>query len=58
MENLLVFYGDVVRDDPSGLDLSRRESVNVVVKDMVTVGFLEVRRRIRENFGSAMRGKK
>ena len=58
MENLLVFYGDVVRDDPAGLDLSRCETVTMVVNEMVNVGFLKVRRRIRENFDSAMRGKK
>ena len=55
---MLVFYGDAVRDDPGGLDLSRCETVTVVVNEMVSVVFLEVRRSIRENFDSAMRGKK
>jgi hypothetical protein len=27
-----VFYGDVVRDEISGLDVSRCESINVVVR--------------------------
>jgi hypothetical protein len=32
--NLLVFYGDVVRDGISGLDVSQCESINIVVRDM------------------------
>jgi hypothetical protein len=34
MENLLVFYRNVVRDGISGLDVSQYESTNVVVRDM------------------------
>jgi hypothetical protein len=34
MENLLVFYVDVVRDGISRLDVSYCESINVVVRDM------------------------
>ena len=58
MENLLVFYGDVVRNGISGLDVSQCESMNVVVKDMENLDFAEVRKCIRVQFGPEMRGKK
>jgi len=58
MENLLVFSGDVVRDDHSGVDVSNCESMTVVVRDMVNSGFAEVRKCIRAEFGRGMRGKK
>jgi hypothetical protein len=32
--NILVFYGDVVCDGISGLDVSQCESINIVVRDM------------------------
>jgi hypothetical protein len=50
MENLLVFYGDVVRDDVSGVDVSSCNTVNVVARDMVNISFSEVRRCIRAEF--------
>ena len=56
MENLSVFYGDVVRDDISGVNVSNCESMKVVVKDMVNKSFADVRKRIRVNFGHTMRG--
>jgi hypothetical protein len=34
MENLLLFYGDMVRDGIFGLDVSQCESINIVVRDM------------------------
>jgi hypothetical protein len=58
MENLLVFYGDVVRDGIFGLDVSQCESINVVVRDMKNLDFAEVRKCIRVQFGPEMRGKK
>ena len=58
MENLLVFYGDVVRDGPSGVDVSLCGSTTVVVRDMVNVGYAAVTRYIRAVFGPALHGKK
>jgi hypothetical protein len=58
MENLLVFYGDVVRDRISGLDVSQCESINIVVRDTENLDFVEVRKCIRVQFGPEMRGKK
>ena len=58
METVLVFYGDVVRDEFSGVDVSRCDSMKVVVTDMVNREFLDVRRCIRAQFGREMRGKK
>jgi hypothetical protein len=60
MENLLVlvFYGDVVRDEISRLDVSHCESINIVVREMENIDFAEVRKCIRMQFGSKMRGKK
>jgi hypothetical protein len=58
MGNLLVFYGDVVRDGIFGLDVSQCESINVVVRDMENLDFAEVRKCIRVQFGPEMRGKK
>ena len=54
MENLLVFYGDVVRDGPSGVDMSLCGSTTVVVRDMVNVRYAAVRRCVRSVFGLAM----
>jgi hypothetical protein len=34
-----VFYGDVVRDRISGLDVSQCESINVLVRDMENLDF-------------------
>jgi hypothetical protein len=34
MENLLVFYGDVVHDGISGLDVFYCESINIIVSDV------------------------
>jgi hypothetical protein len=56
MENLLLFYGDVVRDGISELDVSQCESINVVVRDMENLDFAEVRKCIRVQFGPEMRG--
>ena len=58
MEKLTVFYGDVVRDDISGVNVSNCESMIVVVKDMVNKSFADVRKCIRVNFGHVMRGMK
>jgi hypothetical protein len=58
MKNLLVFYGDVIRDGPSGVDVSMCQSTTVVVRDMVEVGYAAVRRCIRAAFGPEMRGRK
>jgi hypothetical protein len=58
MENLLVFYGDVVRDGISGLDVSQCEYINVVVRDMENLDFTEVSKCIRVQFGPEMWGKK
>ena len=33
MENLCVFYGDVVRDDIIGVNVSNCESMKVVIKE-------------------------
>ena len=53
-----MFYGDVVCDDISGVNVSNCESMIVVVKDMVNKSFADVRKRIRVNFGHATRGMK
>jgi hypothetical protein len=58
MENLLVFYGDVVQEGIYGLDVSQCESINVVVRDMENLDFAEVRKCIRVQFSPEMRGKK
>ena len=58
MENLLVFYGNVVRDEFFGVDVSSCDSMKVVVTDMVNRAFADVRRCIRARFGPGMRGKK
>jgi hypothetical protein len=39
MENLIVYYGNVLRDGPCGVDVSFCESTTVVVRDMVNVGY-------------------
>lgn len=53
-----MFYGHIVREGPSGVDVSRCGMTTVVVKDMVNVEYAAVRRCIRSVFGSAMNGKK
>jgi hypothetical protein len=53
-----VFYGDVVRDRIFRLDVSQCESINIVVRDMENLDFIEVRKCIRVQFGPEMRGKK
>jgi hypothetical protein len=58
MENLLVFYGDVIRDGISGLDVSQCESINVVERDMENLDFMKLRKCIRVQSGPEMRGKK
>ena len=59
MNNLYVFYGeDITRDGPEGLDMSRYESKNVRVEGLVSTSFMEVRRRIRAEFGPEMARKK
>jgi hypothetical protein len=51
MKNVLVFYRDVVHDGISGLDVSHRESINVVVRDMENLDFADMRKCIRVQFG-------
>ena len=46
MENLLVYYGNVLHDSPFGVVVSLCESTTVVVRDMVNVGYAAVRRCI------------
>jgi hypothetical protein len=58
MENLLVFYGDMVRNGISELDVSHCESINVIVRDMENLDLAEVRKCIRVQFGPEMREKK
>ena len=58
MENLLVYYGNVLQDGPFGVDVSLCGSTTVVVRDMVNVGYAAVRRCIRAVFGPGMQGKK
>ena len=53
-----MFYGDVVRDDISGVDVSNCDSMKVVISDMVNKSFADVRKCIRLKFGHAMRGMK
>ena len=57
MENLVVYYGNVLRDGPCGVDVSFCESTTVVVRDMVNVGYAAVRRCIRAVFGPVMQEK-
>uniref|UniRef100_A0ACD5UI08 Uncharacterized protein n=1 Tax=Avena sativa TaxID=4498 RepID=A0ACD5UI08_AVESA len=58
-EHLVYFYGeDITRDGPSGLDLSRCETKNVIVKELVNASFMDIRRRIRAEFGPEMARKK
>jgi hypothetical protein len=58
METVLLFYREVVRDEFSGVDVSRCVSMKIVVIDMVSRGFVDVRRCIRAKFGPGMHGKK
>ena len=58
MENLLVYYGNVLQDGPFGVDVSLCGSTTVVVRDMVNVGYAAVRRCIRAVFGPVMQEKK
>ena len=53
-----MFYGHIVREGPSGVDVSRCGMTTVVVKDMVNVEYAVVRRCIQAVFGLAMNGKK
>ena len=57
MENLLVYYGDVLRNGPLVVDVSLCESTTVVVSDMVNVGYAAVIRCIRAVFGPGMQEK-
>ncbi|XBI68599.1 hypothetical protein VPH35_047778 [Triticum aestivum] len=57
MENLLMFYGDIIREGPYGLDVSRCTSKRVFVKDMVNSGFMDVKRCIQAEFGPETVGK-
>ena len=56
MENLLVFYGDVIRDQYGGVDFSQCDSFEVAVKDLVNRAYADVRKSIRARFGHGMRG--
>jgi hypothetical protein len=56
MENLVVFYGEVVRDEFGGVDFSNCDSMEVAVIDMVNTTFADVRKCIRVPFGQGMRG--
>jgi hypothetical protein len=59
MNNLYVFYGEnITGDGPEGLDLSRCESKNVSVEGLANTSFMDVRRRIRAEFGPEMARKK
>ena len=58
MENIVVYYGNVLRDVPLGMGVSLCESTTVVVRDMVNVGYAAVRRCIRAVFGPGMQGEK
>ena len=58
MENLVVYYGNVLRDGPFEVDVSLCELTTVVVRDMVNVSYTAVRRCIRTVFGPGMQGKK
>ena len=51
-----MYYGNVLRDGPFGVDVSLCESTTVVVRDMVNVGYAAVRRCIRAVFGPGMQG--
>uniref|UniRef100_A0A453GPF5 Uncharacterized protein n=1 Tax=Aegilops tauschii subsp. strangulata TaxID=200361 RepID=A0A453GPF5_AEGTS len=57
MEKLLMFYGDIIRDGPFGVDVSRCRSKRVFVKDMVNTGFMDVKRCIQAEFGPETVGK-
>jgi hypothetical protein len=54
MKTVLLFYGDVVRDEFYGVDVSQCDSMKVVVTDMVNRGFVDVRRCIRAKFDPSM----
>ena len=56
MEKLLVFYGDVIRDQYGGVDFSQCDSFEVAVIDLVNRAFADVRKSIRARFGHGMRG--
>ena len=58
MDTLSVFYGDIVRDNTSGVDVSCCDSMQVVVRDMVNTLFADVRKSIRRQFSPTMRGMK
>jgi hypothetical protein len=51
MENLVVFYGDVVRDEFGGVDFSNCDSMEVAVIFMVNRAYTDVRKSIRAPFG-------
>ena len=53
-----MFYGDVVRDAISGVDVSSCESMQVQVRNMVHKTFGDVRKIIRRHFSPSMRGMK
>ncbi|KAM3354779.1 hypothetical protein ACQJBY_025491 [Aegilops geniculata] len=57
MEKLLMFYGDIIHDGPSGLDVSRCTGKIIFVKDMVNRGFMDVKRCIQAEFGPETVGK-
>lgn len=52
-----MFYGDIIRDGPCGLDVSRCTGKIVFVKDMVNKGFMDVTRCIQAEFGPETVGK-
>ena len=58
MENLVVYYGNVLHDGLFGVDVSLCESTTFVVRDMVNMGYAAARRCIRTMFGPGMQGKK
>jgi hypothetical protein len=51
MKNLLVLHRDVVHDGIFGLDVSQCESINIVVRDMENLDFVDMRKCIRVQFG-------
>lgn len=55
---LLVLYGDVVRDDVSGVDMSKCDSMKNYSERHGQCRFFGSRRCIRAKFGPRMRGKK
>ena len=44
MENLVVFYGNVVHDEFGGVDFSNCDSMEVALIDMVNTAFADVRK--------------